>query len=324
MRFAVIGTNFISDRFAEAVNLASLDGYDVKIGAVYSRKSDTGNAFASRHGIEKVYTDYDAMLNGGDIDAVYVASPTLLHAEHSIKAMLNGYDVLCEKMMAHTLESFYEMKNAAIRSGRVLIEAMRPDFDPALEVIKAALPKLGKIRRAHLEYCQYSSRYDRFLKGELTNAFNPKMHNSALADIGIYPLHLCVSLFGEPDSLTAKSVFLHNGFEGEGSILMRYSEMIATVTYSKITESVNPSVIEGEGGSLTVDRINAPTKITLHLRGEKPIELPYVPPKNNMKEEIIAFIGMVKARNSEKLLALTESVQKCVDAAYKSAGVIFS
>jgi len=324
MRFAVIGTNFISDRFAEAVRLASIDGYDVKIGAVYSRKSDTGNTFAMRHGIAQVYTDYDAMLKDGNIDAVYVASPTLLHAEHSIKAMLSGYDVLCEKMMAHTLEAFYDMKNTAIGTGRVLIEAMRPDFDPALEVIKAALPSLGKLRRAHLEYCQYSSRYDRFLKGELTNAFNPLMYNSALADIGIYPLHLCVSLFGEPENLTARSVFLHNGFEGEGSILMSYPEMVATVTYSKITESVNPSVIEGEYGALTIDKINAPTKITLHIRGDEPIELPYTPPKNNMKEEIIAFIGIVKERNSEKYLTLTESVQKCVDAAYKSAGVTFS
>ncbi|MDE8707612.1 gfo/Idh/MocA family oxidoreductase, partial [[Ruminococcus] torques] len=47
----------------------------------------------------------------------------------------------------------------------VLLEAIRPDFDPAFDMIKNALPRIGKIRRASFEFCQYSSRYDRFKDG---------------------------------------------------------------------------------------------------------------------------------------------------------------
>jgi predicted dehydrogenase len=323
MKFGVIGTNFISDRFAEAVRLAYADGCDVAIEAIYSRNQDTGDAYADRHGIKKVYTNYDLMLNDAAIDAIYVASPTFLHAEHSIRAMQAGHDVLCEKMMAHTLDAFYEMKRVSDSCARVLVEAMRPDFDPALKIILDTLPKLGKIRRAHFEYCQYSSRYDRFLSGQILNALNPELYNSALADIGIYPLHLCVLLFGEPTELEAKSVFLHNGFEGAGTILMKYESMIASVAYSKITESVTPTVIEGELGSLTIDKINAPTRITLYERG-KPCELiPFTPPENNMRDEVVAFMDIVKRRNHEKYLSVTEATQKCVDLAYRSASVKF-
>ncbi len=49
---------------------------------------------------------------------------------------------------------------------------MRPVFDPGFAKIKELLPKVGRIRRAIFQYCQYSSRYDAFKKGIIENAFN--------------------------------------------------------------------------------------------------------------------------------------------------------
>lgn len=66
---------------------------------------------------------------------------------------------------------------------------MRPDFDPAFDMIKNALPRIGKIRRASFEFCQYSSRYDRFKDGIIENAFNPALGNAAVSDIGVYCIH---------------------------------------------------------------------------------------------------------------------------------------
>ena len=315
VRIAVVGTNFISDRFAEA---ASLSG-KAEVSAVYSRKLDTGAAFAAKHGIKKVYDSYEKMLADSEIDAVYIASPHIAHAEQTVAALNAGKHVLCEKMIAADLEGFLFQKAAMQRSGKVLLEAMRPDFDPALEIIKAALPRLGKIRRVHLEYCQYSSRYDRFLAGEVLNAFNPKMKNTALADIGIYPLHICVLLFGAPDRIGGESVFLSNGFEGMGVITMGYGDMLAEIVYSKITESVNPSVIEGENGSLTFDKLNAPTEIKLKMRGEEWQTLDYTPIENNMVYEIDAFADMVGGVLSfSPYFEATEDAMRVVDEVYRT------
>ena len=304
MRFAIIGTNFISDNFMDAICQVK----DAEVIAVLSRTAERGKEFATRHNITRVYTDIDKMLADRDIDAVYVASPTVCHAEQSIKALKAGKHVLCEKMIAHDYAAFEDMMRAQAKSGRVLLEAMRPDFDPALDIIKKGLKRIGKVRRVSLEFCQYSSRYDAFLSGTVLNAFDPDMKNSALADIGIYPLHLCIMLFGDPDYFTSESIYLHNGFEGAGVLTMHYGDMLATITYSKITDSVNPSVIEGELGSLIIDKVSAPSKITLKLRGQEPIILPYFPVKNNMIYEIRAFMKMAEGKMSaEKYIQATDS-----------------
>ena len=318
MKIAIVGTNFISDNFAEAARL--VDG--VEISAVYSRQYETGKCFANKHGIENVFTDYEKLLSDSSAEAVYVASPNICHAEQSVKAMQQGKHVLCEKLMGATLEDFLLMKRTADMTGRVLLEAMRPAHDPAYALLKEALPKIGMVRRASLEYCQYSSRYDRFKAGILTNAFNPKMKNSALADIGIYPLHVALSLFGMPKSVSGKSVFLENGFEGAGVLTLEYYNMLATVSYSKISDSVNPSVIEGECGSITVDKISAPTEIILKLRDNAPERLDFVSPKNNMIYEIAAFRDMCcKERAADYYLELTEQAQRIVGEIYRTVGI---
>ena len=315
--FAVVGTNFISDRFAEAV--AALDSVEIR--AVYSRKLDTGRHFADKYGIEKVFCDYDLMLSHGDIDAVYVASPTFCHAEQAEMALLAGKHVLCEKMITTTEEELSSLIALAHSRGLVLLEAMRPDFDPAYDELRRVLPRIGKIRRATLEFCQYSSRYDKFLGGEVPNAFNPKIKNSALADIGIYPLHTAVALFGAPRDITASSIFLYNGFEGAGSITLDYGEMLCQIIYSKISDSVNPSVIEGEGGSITIDKISAPMKMVLRLRGGEVRELPLSPVGNNMIYEVDAFAKMIAGELSpDRYLDVSERTLSIVDKAYAITG----
>ena len=317
MNIAVIGTNFISDSFCDAANLVK----GVTVAAVYSRTEARGRDFARKHGIFRVYSDYSEMLGDASIDAVYVASPIFAHAEQSIRAMEAGKHVLCEKMMAATLDEFYAMKAASEKYGRVLLEAMRPAHDPLIALVRENLPKIGKIRRASLEFCQYSSRYDKFKAGIVENAFNPKIKNSALSDIGIYPLYLALSLFGESHTLDSRSVFLDNGFEGEGVLTLGYPDKLVSVTYSKIFGGSLPSVIEGEEGSIIINKISAPREITLCLRGREPEILGHAETEENMRYEIAAFRKMCDGILDHKpYLDITELQQKVVDASYKLSG----
>ena len=71
--FLIVGTNFISDNFTDAV--CRLDG--VGISAVLSRRKETGEAFAARSGAERVFTSLNeacAAYEEGAFDAVYIAS----------------------------------------------------------------------------------------------------------------------------------------------------------------------------------------------------------------------------------------------------------
>ena len=80
MRLGIMGTNFIGDRLLEAA--AAMDAAEEGITpyAVYSRKKETGEAFALRHGIptDRVYTDMEAFFCSG-IEGVYVATPNICH-----------------------------------------------------------------------------------------------------------------------------------------------------------------------------------------------------------------------------------------------------
>ncbi len=319
MNFAIIGTNFISDNFAEAAE--RVDG--ANIAAVYSRKKETANSFAERHGIKKCYTSYEEMLSDADIDAVYIASPTFMHKDHAILAMKAGKAVLCEKMICATEEEFFELKAAKEAYNATVIEAMRCDFDPLLLKVKELLPQIGKIKNAFFEYRQYSRRYDKFLQGEILNAFDPSIKNSALADIGIYPLHFCISLFGAPKNISSKSEFLHNGFEGSGDIYLDYGDMAARIVYSKIFEGENISKIEGEHGFITFDKINEPKLLTLTLKSGKTET--FVPPQDslNMACEIADFIKIAESDKEygDRLFGTLSDVMKCVGEVYRQNNI---
>lgn len=319
MKIGIVGTNFISSWLVEAAELVP----EAQLAAVYSRKQETGEAFAGKHGIPEVYTDYEAFLNS-DIDAVYVATPTYAHCPQTIEALQHKKHVLCEKIMAVNEREVQSMFECAKENGVVLLEAMRPDFDPALKALEEAFPKIGKLRRASVEYCQYSSRYDKFRQGEVLNAFNPELSNAAIMDIGVYCIHTIVRLFGTPKEIKAFSTKLHNGFEGSGIVLMQYENMMAEAVYSKVTDSVNQTVFQGEEGSILVDKISRPKQIEILYRDGRKEEIPVEAPENNMVYEVQEFVRLVKENCMEHpYRKYSIETARVVDEARRQNGIVF-
>ncbi len=327
LKIGMIGTNFISDDFCAAA--AQVPG--AELSAVYSRKQETGDAFAARHGIPQVYTDYDEFLDSG-LDAVYVASPNFAHCAQTLKALNHKKHVLCEKVMAVNEQEVRSMIDCARQNNVVLLEAMRPDFDPAYDLIEQNLPRIGKLRRATFEFCQYSSRYDSFREGIIQNAFNPELGNAAVMDIGVYCIHSLVRLFGAPKNVKAFSTKLSNGFDGSGIVLMEYEDMTAEAVYSKIAVSVTPSVLQGEDGSIMIDYISKPESVSLRLResardtltGGTIEKLPYTPAKNNMIFEIQEFLKLIEKKEVDhKYLKYSLDTIRVLDEVRRQTGIRF-
>lgn len=320
LRLGVVGTNFVSDWLVQAAAL--LPG--VEICAVYSRAQATGEAFAQKHGIAQVFTDYDAFLSCPGLQAVYIASPNFAHCCQAVAAAKAKKHILCEKVIATNTREFETMREAARQNGVVLMEAMRPVYDPALAALKKALPKVGTLRRVTLEYCQYSSRYDRFLSGEILNAFDPTLSNAAIMDIGVYCVAVCAALFGAPRSVCSHSSFLHNGFEGSGSLLLEYPGFQAQILYSKITESIGPSVFQGEKGSLTVDKISMPQHLVWLPRGGQAQPLEYQADENNMVHELAHFASLVReGRVEHEGLEISAVQMNLLDEARRQNHIVF-
>ncbi len=343
LRLGVVGTNFVSDWLVQAVtalqHMPQLGlPMPIQVTAVYSRRQDTGAAFAAKHGIPNVYTDYTAMLTQGPVDAVYIASPNFAHCDQAIAAANAGKHILCEKVIATNARQFEAMRSAAAQNNVVLLEAMRPVWDPALDVIRGALPAIGQLRRVHFEYCQYSSRYDKFLAGQTMNAFDPTLSNAAIMDIGVYCIAVCAALFGVPQSVQSASAFLTNGFEASGSLLLNYGSFAAQISYSKVSESIMPSIIQGEKGSITIDKLSIPRRICLHpytrdssispgMQGADHAAgqvLPYAPAENNMVYQLAAFARYIAAGTVDHPgLAVSATQMNIIDQARRQNGIVF-
>ncbi|NLT29270.1 MAG: Gfo/Idh/MocA family oxidoreductase [Propionibacterium sp.] len=315
MRLAVIGTGFVSDWMVEACRTL---GTIVPV-AVYSRSAERGAEFAGRHGIERVHTDLDEMLARDDLEVVYIASPMKLHAEQSMRALRAGKHVLCEKTLGVNLAEFDAIVAAAVDTNRVVVEEVRPMFDPAWELIAARLGDLGTIRRAAFEMCQYSSRYDAFRRGEVLNAFDPGLANAALLDIGVYCLHPALRLFGEPQRVQTTSIRLANGFDGAGTIVLDYPGHYTELSYSKISHSVRPSVIEGEDASMLIDAMSAPTSVVIEYRDgrrEVLVDEESTGPAHKFEYAVDGFVELVLAgRIQHERLAVSRLAMQVIDRA---------
>ncbi len=309
LNFAIIGTNFISDLFVSAAKQVPF----ARVSAVYSRTEERAEYFSKKHGGMKRYTALSDLLNDMEIDAVYIASPNICHFEHATAALKAGKHVLCEKQIAVSYAEFKAIRELAAEKGLILLEAMRPDFDELFSILKNKLSALGKIKEARLEFCQYSSRYDKFKEGIIENAFCPEMKNSSLADIGIYPLHLSISLFGVPCEFSSSSSFLGNGFEAEGMLSLLYDGFSVGISYSKIREGENISCISGENGSAVFDKINAPYFLEFCGKDGEMTEK-YERKRDNMEDEIRIFCDMVfGACDNTPYLDITEECMKITD-----------
>lgn len=297
LSFGVVGTNWITEAFMQAARETG----EVEIAAVYSRTEERAAEFAEKHAIPYAYSDLEEMARSEHVDAVYIASPNSFHAEHAIRCMKHGKHVLCEKPIASNARELERMTDAAAAYDVLLMEAVKSTHMPAFQAIREHLPKIGAVRRYMASFCQYSSRYDAYKQGKVLNAFNPEYSNGALMDLGVYCLYPMAVLFGSPERVQANAVLLESGVDGEGSILMSYAGMEAVVMYSKITSSSLPSEIQGENGSLIIDKISEPQTIQIRYRDGSVEDLSIPVSGHTMAGEVRAFARAVRqnARQTE-------------------------
>ena len=317
--FAVIGRNFVVDSFLEA----AAQRKDVRLLGVYSRREDTGRAYAEKHGAERIYTDLSALSADSDLDFVYVASPNLFHEAQTIALLRGGRHVLIEKPAATDRAGFDRMCAAADESGRVLMEAMMPAHMPALDVVRQWLPRISPMRTADFSYCQYSSRYDKFKSGIVENAFDPTLGNGALMDIGIYCVHWLAALFGVPDTLTGACTFLPHSIDGAGAFVASFGETLCHVAYSKISDGTLPCEIQGEGGTIRIDRASRPRTAELRLRNGTTERYETPTGHADMYYELSDFLALLDGADALPFRQMTQRALTITDLARSVMGVDF-
>lgn len=260
MRYAVIGTGWIVDSYIQGASLAG--GWELS--AVCSRSREKGLAFGEKYGVSTVYTTPEALAADPSIEAVYIASPNSLHYAQSRTMLLSGKHVLCEKPVTVLPEECQELQTLAAERGLIYLEAIMMLHLPQRQAVLDALPALGRITSAHLDFSQLSSKYAAYTRGELPNIFNPRMATGSLMDLGVYCVYPALDWFGLPRRITAAADFLSSGADGSCAAILEYPDKLVTLCCSKTGQSRLGSEIFGDAGTLTLESISKLTGIRLY------------------------------------------------------------
>ncbi|NWN95179.1 MAG: Gfo/Idh/MocA family oxidoreductase [Bacillus sp. (in: Bacteria)] len=323
MRFATVGTSWITSAFIEAAKLSG----KLTLEAVYSRKKESAEQMAEKHGAPNMFTDLEEMAKNENIDAIYIASPNALHFEQVLVFLKNKKHVICEKPIFSNMEEFKEAFRVADQNGVFLFEAIRNIHYPNTALLKEKLKDVGQIRTGIFQYVQYSSRYDKFLAGEEPNVFSRNFSGGALMDLGVYPLSLAVWLFGAPKDSRYFPVLLRNGIDGAGTLVLQYEGFNITVICSKISHSYIPSEIHGEKGSIIIEGISELEKMKFaDVRTKEPVLFSRKQEAQNMMYEINDFADIIAQNDRKTYETLRQSsyeVLSVIEKSRKQNGIIF-
>ncbi|CAM3194330.1 Gfo/Idh/MocA family protein [Sporolactobacillus spathodeae] len=323
MKLATIGTSKITESFLRSV---AATGRMTFVGA-YSRSEEKARAFAQKNGGQLWFSSLEALAGSPDVDVVYIASPNTLHHRQVCQMLAGGKHVICEKPIVVTRKEFDEAFRLADEQGVFLFEAIRNIQTPVFKTLQANLAQAGQIRSAVLELVQYSSRYDSFLKGTITNIFSPEFAGGALEDLGVYTIYPVIALFGSPLEAHYYPVKLSNGIDGSGTLILRYDQFVCTLLCSKIAHSSAPSEIHGEKGTW---RINNPSDIhqlewiDAHTKEVQPVASCCVP--DDKVFEIANFADIIARHDQgayEHLKQLSSNVLSVMEHVRKENGIIF-
>ena len=118
----------------------------IQLTAGADTRPDAVEEFRKKYG-RKAFESVEAMYDSGEIDAVWIATPNVNHAEHTIAAANRGIHVIVEKPTAVTLEEVDRMIAAADKNRVKLVQGHSKVYGPAIQEIRkvVASGRFGRV-----------------------------------------------------------------------------------------------------------------------------------------------------------------------------------
>lgn len=322
MKFGVIGTNFVSDFFMDGAALVE----ECEVVAVSDVSLELADAFAKKYNISNTFDSYEKMLESNLIEAVYIAVPNGLHKQITMYFLERKIPVFCEKPLASNIDEVNEMFECAKRNNTYLQEGLIPLYNPNLKVVKELLPKLGKLHQVNFTFAKYSSRYDAYLRKENPSTFRADLSNGAIMDLGVYVIGDVIALFGKPKNVISTAELLDTGADIAGASIFIYDDFVASLNYSKASDTKNLSEICGEHGTITIDQPSMPQEVIWYNRLAKEQTVVSETPSENFYYEIREMIACIKEGRIESYSAphqVSKDVHEVLTHCRKEAGIVF-
>jgi len=265
LRWGILGTGQIAKKFATDLPFS----HTGTLVAAASRSEDSAKAFANDYGGIGM-SGYETLLANPDVEAVYISLPNALHKEWSIKAMLAGKHVLCEKPIALNATEAEEMFAVAEKTDRILIEAFmyraQRQTHQLFQAIKDGIIGELRIIRANFTFSRKPSESDA--------RFQPGAGGGSIMDVGSYCTDFIRMLAGAEPSQIHSIIHQHKygGVDDYAAGSLGFENgLLATFTCGMTVESDQTAHIAGTTGRIEITRFwRAQEGYTIFRPGETP------------------------------------------------------
>lgn len=175
LRWAILGTSFISDTMARAI--ADSPGSITTV--VVGRDRPRLDSFRERHGISRAVSNLEDALSAADVDVVYIGTPNHVHHEATILAAQAGKAVLSEKSLTVTMEQADALLSS-VRGSVFFVEGLMYLAHPVIARFVEVLGdgRLGALKAIHASYA-----------ADIAHLVNPE-GKGAIYNLGCYPASL--------------------------------------------------------------------------------------------------------------------------------------
>lgn len=257
INWGIIGLGNIANKFVQ--DLLNIKG--AQLYAVASRSQEKADAFASKHSAIKAYNSYEALVNDSNIDAVYIATPHILHKENTLLCLEHGIAVLCEKPFAMNAEEVDTMISKAKEKKVLLMEALWTYFLPHYQYVLQELRNktYGHVLKLEADFGFYREFNDS------SRVFDKSLGGGSLLDIGIYPIFAALSTLGIPKDIKTNATFFENGADSSCNMVFNYDNDITAHLKSSLLEDMpKEAIFYCEKGTIKINSgFFMPTTVTI-------------------------------------------------------------
>lgn len=193
LKMAVIGAGGIST-WAHMQACARIE--EMEIVAICDIQVHKAQKLAETYNIPTVCERYQDVLEIPGLDAVDICTPNYLHSEIAVAALERGLHVFCEKPDAINAKEAIRMRDAAEKSGKVLMVMRNNRYMPISAFLKEYIAD-GRMGEIYAARCGWQRRRGIPGKG---GWFTTKAQSGGgpLIDLGVHMIDLTMWLMGNP------------------------------------------------------------------------------------------------------------------------------
>ena len=305
-----------------ARNLAGVEG--AKLMAACDSNLDAARKLAAELG-GKACSEYEELLADPDIDAVIVATPGYLHAQHVKQAAAAGKHVFCEKPLALTLRDCDEMIRACkearvnLMVGQVL--RLLPIFKESARIVREQLGRPVAMSTTRIGGWRYREGW----RSRLETC------GGSLLEVNVHEFDYMRFVLGEPVEAFAyggRFVLDYVDFEDTVYASFKFKGGSIGILKSAISSAMGQyrGEIICEGGTLFYDNRDGSIRYKKRDSAEVVLTPDKIPQGGGVQEEVSEFIRSIQEQRSpsitgqdgraavEMALAVRRSLQEGVPA----------